>query len=54
MLGIVHGRAAELLIVEREAAGLDNIESRAETRTKPHHRAGIGGNIGLIKGEAKI
>ena len=54
MVEVIHCGAAQFLIVQNEAAQLDNIHPHAQTGAKPHHGAAIGRHVGLIEGEAQI
>ena len=49
---IVHGGAAHAAVVEREAAGLYDVQRRAEAGAQSYEGAEILRNIGLEQGEA--
>jgi hypothetical protein len=54
VLPIVEPGAAELLVGEREAQRLDEIDGDAEARRQPQDRAGVLRNVGLEERDAKI
>lgn len=51
---IVHAGSLEVLVGEDEACGLDDIDFQPETGGKPQDGAGIAGDVGLVKGDAKV
>jgi len=52
MLQIIHAGAAELLVVEQESAGLDNVHAHPQAGAQADQGAAILKNIKLIEGES--
>ena len=51
LVEIVHAGPAERAIGDREAGRLDDVRFKAQAGAEPENRAGILGNVRLVKGD---